>query len=362
MLKGKTIIMTLIVFSLLTFVSINQYVAAQILQQDSTSTVLSINPTPVNTGTQTTVTATVSDTTVSYNTPSGTVTFSASRTGGIFDITSCTTSNNMLACTVIYTAPDTAGTIVITGTYNGDLTHKTSSGTTSLSVNTAVSGPPVAPQPPTNLSATTFSSSQIDLRWDEPTNDGGATVTGYQIERSDDDMTWYTVEPNTGSSTTTYSDTGLPSSTAYYYRVSAINSAGSSSPSNSVTATTNSQSIGITVYAHRIPASYWDPCFASECSAGTGPGATMYFGLYDSSGKLVQEGFADEHGYTFSNLNPSATYYVYPSDCGYCHITFHDVVFEYWGDNHSSERPRAATVGANLHAWYSCSNNCAGLI
>ncbi len=361
MLKGKTIL-TLIIFSLLISLSINQHVAAQILQQDSTSTDLSVNPTPVNTGTQTTVTATVSDTIVQFNTPSGTVTFSASRTGGTFDDTSCITSNNMLSCTVIYIAPDTAGTVIITGTYNGDMTHKTSSGTTSLSVNTVVSGPPVAPQPPTNLSATAFSSSQIDLRWDEPTNDGGATVAGYLIERSYDNMTWYAIDPNTGSSTATYSDTGLAPGTTYYYRVSAINSAGTSLPSDPVTATPNPQSTGITVYAHRVQASYWDPCFASECSAGTGPGATMYFGLYDSSGTLIREGFADEHGYTFSDLNPNATYYVYPSDCGYCHVTFHDVVFEYWGDNNSNERPRAAMVGANLHAWYSCSNNCAGLI
>jgi hypothetical protein len=120
------------------------------------------------------------------------------------------------------------------------------------------------------------------------------------------------------------------------------------------------KSVGITVYAHRIPAPYWAPCFATTCSAGTGPGATMYFELYDSSGNIVKSGYADENGYTFLGLNPLVTYYVYPDDCDNCHGSSHDVVFQYWGDNYSAERPRAATVGTSLDAWYSCTNNCAG--
>ncbi|HEV2192886.1 MAG TPA: fibronectin type III domain-containing protein, partial [Nitrosopumilaceae archaeon] len=213
------------------------------------------------------------------------------------------------------------------------------------------------PQPPTGLTATALSSSQIDLSWTVPANNGGSAITGYKIERSTDaGSTWPTVI-NIGN-TTAYSNTGLSPSTAYAYRVSTINSVGTSQPSNTASTTTTAPSTGITVYAHRIPASYWDPCFATKCSAGTGPGASMYFGLYDSSWKIVQSGFADENGYTFSGLNASATYYVYPADCNMCHVSNHDVVFQYWGDNHSTVRPRAATVGASLDAWYSCTNGC----
>jgi len=117
---------------------------------------------------------------------------------------------------------------------------------------------------------------------------------------------------------------------------------------------------GITVSAHRIPASYWAPCFALVCSAGTGPGASMYFVLYDASGNIVQTGFADENGYTFTGLTPGATYYVYPADCDLCHGSTHDVLFQYWGNDVSTTRPLAATVGANLEAWYSCTNGCSG--
>jgi len=88
-----------------------------------------------------------------------------------------------------------------------------------------------------------------------------------------------------------------------------------------------SSSSGITVSAHRIPASYWAPCFAFSCSAGTGPGTTMYFVLYDSNGNIVATAFADENGYTFTGLNPGSTYYVYPAYCDSFHNSTHDVLF-----------------------------------
>ncbi|MDE1764929.1 MAG: fibronectin type III domain-containing protein, partial [Thaumarchaeota archaeon] len=80
---------------------------------------------------------------------------------------------------------------------------------------------------PSSLSATSISTSQINLSWTAPTG----TILGYEIDRSIDGRTWNTLVPNTGSTTTTYSDTGLSSNTMYVYRVSALNSGGPSSPS-----------------------------------------------------------------------------------------------------------------------------------
>jgi hypothetical protein len=117
----------------------------------------------------------------------------------------------------------------------------------------------------------------------------------------------------------------------------------------------------ITVYAHRVPAYYWAPCFATTCSAGTGPGATMWFVLRNSTGGIVATGFANENGFTFTGLNASASYSVYPADCDSCHGSTHDVLFAYWGDNNSTVRPRTVVAnGTSLNAWYVCTNGCAG--
>jgi YVTN family beta-propeller protein len=98
-----------------------------------------------------------------------------------------------------------------------------------------------APSAPQNLNAAVVSSSQINLSWTAPTNNGGSAITGFDIERSaDNGNTWSTIVSNTGSATTSYNDTGLAPSTGYTYRVSAINSVGISSPSNTASATTQS--------------------------------------------------------------------------------------------------------------------------
>src|SRR2546427_8647611 len=88
---------------------------------------------------------------------------------------------------------------------------------------------------PTGLTATATSASQINLSWTAPFG----TISGYAIERSTDGgSTWSAIVSNTGSTSTTYSDTGLASATQYTYRVSAINSVGTSTPSSSASATT----------------------------------------------------------------------------------------------------------------------------
>jgi chitodextrinase len=87
-------------------------------------------------------------------------------------------------------------------------------------------GPP-PPAPPTNLTATAASSSQIDLSWTASTT-GGVT---YNVLRNGSVV-------KTGVTTTTFSDTGLQASTTYSYTVEAVDSSGTSGPSNQATATT----------------------------------------------------------------------------------------------------------------------------
>ena len=84
-----------------------------------------------------------------------------------------------------------------------------------------------APGAPTGLSATAGGANQINLTWTAPASDGGSAITGYKIESSPDGgSSWSNLVPNTTSTNTTYSDTGLAPGTTRHYRVSAINSNG----------------------------------------------------------------------------------------------------------------------------------------
>ena len=98
---------------------------------------------------------------------------------------------------------------------------------------------PVAPGAPTSLTATARASTQIDLSWTAPTDNGGRVITGYKIEvSSDSGNNWTDHVATTGDNNTTYAHTGLAISTTRHYRVSAINSIGTSSASNVDNATT----------------------------------------------------------------------------------------------------------------------------
>ena len=86
------------------------------------------------------------------------------------------------------------------------------------------------PDPPAvtyGLRATGVSQTRIDLSWNAPTDDGGASITGYRIEVSDDGgSTWSDLVANTGNSSRTYAHTGLAAGVTHHYRVSAINRVG----------------------------------------------------------------------------------------------------------------------------------------
>ena len=96
-----------------------------------------------------------------------------------------------------------------------------------------------APSSPRNVRALGQSASSIEVSWQPPLNDGGAAVTGYAVERSRSvNGPWTLRVTNTGSTETAWTDTGLTPVTVWYYRVTALNRAGASSPSGAASART----------------------------------------------------------------------------------------------------------------------------
>ena len=98
----------------------------------------------------------------------------------------------------------------------------------------------VVPGAPTGLTAAVAAGkAQVVLSWIAPTDTGGAPITGYKIEASDDgNNPWTEVYTTTGDATG-YTDEGADSNgpmfevgTTRHYRVSAINSVGTGPPSN----------------------------------------------------------------------------------------------------------------------------------
>ena len=82
----------------------------------------------------------------------------------------------------------------------------------------------IVPAAPTGISGTPGVGS-VALSWTAPTNTGGAALTDYVVQYSTDQSSWTTFADGT-STATTATVTGLTGGTNYYFRVAAVNSAG----------------------------------------------------------------------------------------------------------------------------------------
>lgn len=112
-----------------------------------------------------------------------------------------------------------------------------------------------SPSSPTSVTATSVSGTQINLSWAAPSNNGGSPVTGYKIEYKVGSSGYSTLVANTGNTATTYTHTGLTAGLVYVYKISAINSAGASNPSQEASAIPTAQSTSTTNAAPAAPTS-----------------------------------------------------------------------------------------------------------
>ena len=122
-------------------------------------------------------------------------------------------------------------------TWNYRVYATNEAGTSPASAPVTATTDPIRPDPPTRVTATAEGISEILVTWVPPDYNGGAEITSYRIETSEDGLTW------TGETfevaDRAFRHTGLEPATTWFYRVSSINRAGTSDPSEIASATTD---------------------------------------------------------------------------------------------------------------------------
>ncbi|NBX92431.1 MAG: hypothetical protein EBQ85_04275, partial [Proteobacteria bacterium] len=97
--------------------------------------------------------------------------------------------------------------------------------------------PATTPGQPTNLIAT-GANGQVSLSWTAPTDNGGSAITNYSYKYSSDNGSTWSSPALTGSSTASYTVSGLTNGTSYIFQVAAVNAAGTGTYSSSSSAVT----------------------------------------------------------------------------------------------------------------------------
>ena len=161
----------------------------------------------------------------------------------------------------------------------------TASGSATQTTDTTV------PNAPTSLSLT-VGETTANLSWTAPTDDGGDTITSYEVS-SDDGTTW----TDTGDADLTYQITGLTADTEYDFKVRAVNGEGSGTASATVTETTNA--VAITVPAAPTSLTVTVPTNGTSLSASwTAP-----------SGTVTDYEYSTDNGTTWNSTGSTSTSY-----------------------------------------------------
>lgn len=129
-------------------------------------------------------------------------------------------------------------------------------------VNSATATPPAAPS---GLSATAIAYNKIRLNWTDNSNN----ETGFEVVRSTTSGGTYTPVGTAQAGATSYTDSGLTASKAYYYKIRAINDGGGSAFTSFATATT--------------PAMPPTPAAPSNLAAESGAGNSISLSWDDNS-------------------------------------------------------------------------------
>jgi hypothetical protein len=200
-----------------------------------TTTSVTASPSTISYGQSITLTATVGTVgTSSPFTTGDTVTFSGPGSAFPHKVAISTTCLGLTSCQFVYVTPTyssgglPAGSDAVTASYSGNLLANSSSGSTSVTVTSTTPGAPTL--------TVTAGSEEDTLHWTAPANNGGATITGYNVYRSTTSGGESLLVAGLPASASTYEDTAVVSAT-YFYTVAATNTVGTGSQSNEASGT-----------------------------------------------------------------------------------------------------------------------------
>lgn len=148
--------------------------------------------------------------------------------------------------------------------------------------------PAFAPGPPTGVGGT-VGNAQVSLGWTAPAGNGGAAITGYQVQVSTSSGGSYanaagTCAPATTNTSTslTCTATGLTNGTAYFFKVATINSVGTGAYSSASSGVTPLASQTITGFAPSSPVVF-GAAPATLSATGGASGSALVFATGSAS-------------------------------------------------------------------------------
>ncbi|MCG8401943.1 MAG: fibronectin type III domain-containing protein, partial [Firmicutes bacterium] len=163
-----------------------------------------------------------------------------------------------------------------------------------------------APADPSALSATAVSTTEIGLTWQDNSTD----ETGFEIHRSLNATTGFSLVSTQAANVVSYNDTGLNANTTYYYKVRAVKSGLNSNFTATANATTNATTPTAPGTLTASPVSSTGLSLSWQDNSDNETGFEIHRSLTAGSGHaLVTTVAANVTTYTDNSLTSGTTYY-----------------------------------------------------
>jgi fibronectin type 3 domain-containing protein len=196
--------------------------------------------------------------------------------------------------------------------YSGAGITAAQGGNTQLDVVTVTAqgaGGGTIPAAPAGLAVTGVTLNSVSLSWNAVSE-----ASGYRVYRAASaDGAFYQIgsrsATNATAQTPVYTDTGLLSGTAYYYKVSAVNAAGESAQSGAAEGRTTEPSVAPSTPTGLAVSGVTSTSIDLSWNTANGANGYKIYRAPSADGTFAQVGTSNINSYTDSGLSPNTAYY-----------------------------------------------------